>query len=147
MPHYHIHWSTREVLDWEAFKSKAEAEAAAQMLVRRGETYVIEERDERCPRCQSAFKLKTAHKTDSEAATKLKYPWQQAVLGAFSECRPEFVPWKVNLAQRAIAARLADNTPADNEEKVAIHEALHSLKALLPERRQKEESREKKATA
>lgn len=38
MPHYHIHWSDREVLDWEPFSTHVEAEASAKQLERLGET-------------------------------------------------------------------------------------------------------------
>jgi hypothetical protein len=51
MKHYHIRWSTRPVLDWEPFETRAEAEAVAKQLVRYGETYKIEEFDESCARC------------------------------------------------------------------------------------------------
>ena len=61
MSHYHIRWSDRAVLDWEAFSSHAEAEASAKELVRSGETYIIEERDGDCPRCHDAVKVKAAH--------------------------------------------------------------------------------------
>jgi hypothetical protein len=51
MKHYHIRWSTRPILDWEPFKTHAEAEAVAQQLVCFGETYGIEEFGENCARC------------------------------------------------------------------------------------------------
>jgi hypothetical protein len=64
MLHYHIRWSEKIVsnwkcfsaLDWEAFTSRAEAEASARQLVRQNETYTIEEHDGNCPRCQDAAK-------------------------------------------------------------------------------------------
>lgn len=57
MSHYHIHWSSKDTLDWESFRSFAEAEGTARQLVRPDETYTIEERDdESCPRCRTAFK-------------------------------------------------------------------------------------------
>jgi hypothetical protein len=57
MSHYHIHWSSKDTLDWESFRSLAEAERTARQFVRPGETYTIEERDdEACPRCRAAFK-------------------------------------------------------------------------------------------
>jgi hypothetical protein len=51
MKHYHIRWSSRPILDWEPFQTRAEAEAVATQLVRDGETYDIEEFDEACARC------------------------------------------------------------------------------------------------
>jgi len=137
MPHYHIRWCEKGELDWERHGSQAEAEASAKLLVRRGETYAIEEFEESCPRCP-AFRGKPAHGEKSEPTEKLKYTWQQAVHEALLETRPDFVSGKVNLAQRAIAARLCEKTPTenDNEERIAIREALNSLRALLPERNQ-----------
>jgi len=130
MFHYHICWSTKEVLDWEAFDSREEAEASAQQLVRLGETYTIVERDEDCPRCWKAFTLKTSH--DAKSEQNGKYPWQQAVLDALAEMRSEIRIRKVNAAQRAISARLADTI--DMNEQAAIRDALQALRALLPER-------------
>jgi hypothetical protein len=61
MLHYHIHWTGKDTLDWESFNSRAAAEASAKNLVRIGETYTIEERDESCPRCRAAFKSITSY--------------------------------------------------------------------------------------
>jgi hypothetical protein len=52
-PHYHIRWSN-EALDWEPFKTRAEAESSAKQLMRFGESYTIEEFDSDCPRCFEA---------------------------------------------------------------------------------------------
>lgn len=49
--HYHIRWSTKEDLDWQAFDTAAEAESAAANMVQSGETYTVEEVDEICSRC------------------------------------------------------------------------------------------------
>lgn len=49
--HYHIRWAQIPLLDWEAFKTRVEADAAAQLLARLGETYTIEEQAEGCQRC------------------------------------------------------------------------------------------------
>lgn len=68
MQHFHIRWSTKDTLDWESFASPAEAEASARKLVRLGETYTIEERDEACPRCRAAFK--TAYETQGSTITR-----------------------------------------------------------------------------
>ena len=99
--------------------------------MRPGETYSIEEHDQACPRCVAALNLKTAHDTPAKAI--FRYPWQQLVSDAFQEARPEWVPWKVNAAQRAISARLRDKTPTTLDEKIAIREALQTLQALFPE--------------
>jgi hypothetical protein len=53
MPHYHIRWSGKVLLDWQCFSTPEEAKASARQLVRVGETYVIEKHDETCPRCQA----------------------------------------------------------------------------------------------
>jgi len=145
--HYHIRWSHLIALDWECFSTFPEAEARAKELVRRDETYIIEERGQDCPRCAVALSLKTAHDGPVEPVTTPRYCWQQAVLDAFTETRPEALPLKVNAAQRAISARLCDDTPADSNEQTAIREARQSLRALLPEGPRKDEPGEKKATA
>lgn len=128
--HYHIRWSGKEALDWEAFDSCDDAQISAEQLVRPGETYTIEERDQACGRCLDAFKLKTMHQVEPEP--KPQYMWQQAVREAFN-ASPEILPLKVNAAQRAISARLCDKNQTDIDEQIAIREALHSLRALLPE--------------
>jgi hypothetical protein len=60
--------------------------------------------------------------------------------------RPEFLPLKINQAQRAISARLSDDAPADLEEQLALRDALNSLRALFPQP-VKPNSSQKKATA
>jgi hypothetical protein len=49
--HYHIRWTQSELLDWERFGTRAEAEQAATRLVRPDEEYTIEEYDGACPKC------------------------------------------------------------------------------------------------
>jgi hypothetical protein len=134
-------------LDWECFKTFPEAEARAKELVRRDETYIIEERGQDCPRCAVALSLKTAHDAPVEPVTTPKYCWQQAVLDAFTETHPEALPLKVNAAEHAISVRLCDNTPADSNERMAIREALQRLRALLSEGPRKGESGAKKSIA
>ena len=68
MTHYHIRWSGNVPLDWERFSTAAEAEASAKQLLRRGETYTVEEHDETCPRCRAARDAKSIHATFSEAS-------------------------------------------------------------------------------
>lgn len=70
---------------------------------------------------------------------KLKYPWQQAVLSAFMEGRSERLPAKINAAERAIAARLCDPTPASVEEQAALQAALRSLRMLFPASKRNDE--------
>lgn len=65
------------------------------------------------------------------SATQLKYPWQQLVLDAFREPHPENVPLRINVAERAISQRLVDNQPFELAERLAIGEALLSLRRLL----------------
>jgi hypothetical protein len=55
LPHYHIWWSGG-VLDWEAFDSRAEAEAGAEQMVRLGESYVMEEYGADWVKCRSLLK-------------------------------------------------------------------------------------------
>jgi hypothetical protein len=61
--HYHIRWAQIPLLDYESFNSRVEADAAAKVLARRGETYTIEEHGESCKRCWNAAKAKSADAT------------------------------------------------------------------------------------
>ena len=61
MTHYHIRWSGQALLDWQCFSTPEEAKASARQLVRQGETYIIEEHDEACARCQAAMNVKSMH--------------------------------------------------------------------------------------
>jgi hypothetical protein len=77
-----------------------------------------------------------------------QYPWQQFVLDAFMEFRPEILPLKVSAAERAISARLRQPNPPDPEESAAIRDALRSLSLLFPEAsRNGENSSEKNGIA
>jgi hypothetical protein len=58
--HFHIRWSSKEKLDWEPFRTAGEARSAAAGWVRDGETYVIEQADENCPRCAEAKRAERA---------------------------------------------------------------------------------------
>src|SRR5947207_13379355 len=64
----------------------------------------------------------------------LKYPWQQFVSDAFP-ASPESAPSKVNIAERAIAARLIEQTEPDIHERLALKDALRSLQVLIRETR------------
>lgn len=50
MTHYHIRWENLK-LDWEAFQTKEEAKAVAELIKRPYENYVIEELNGDCQRC------------------------------------------------------------------------------------------------
>ena len=52
MEHYHIRWASSNV-DWEAFRTKEEANTQAEQLKRPGEGYVIEHADGDCQRCKN----------------------------------------------------------------------------------------------
>ena len=64
----------------------------------------------------------------------VKYSWQQTVLDAFG-ASAESLPLKINEAQRAIAARQQEPKQPDIFERIAITDALHSLKSLIGETR------------
>jgi hypothetical protein len=68
MTHYHIRWSGRVLLDWQRFSTPEEAKASARQLVRQGETYIIEEHDETCPRCEAAMNVKSINRVFNEAS-------------------------------------------------------------------------------
>jgi hypothetical protein len=63
----------------------------------------------------------------------LKYPWQQAVLDAFLEPHPDNLSRKVNVAERAISARLLESDPFELDERIALGEALLALRRLTRE--------------
>jgi len=66
--------------------------------------------------------------------TTLKYPWQQAVVDAFMELRPERLPEKIEIAVRTLTERLSDpqQQQPDLDEQSALRDALHALRAFLP---------------
>ncbi len=68
MTHYHIRWSGKALLDWQRFSTPEEAKESARQLVRQGETYIIEQHDETCPRCQAAMNVKSMHGSFNEAS-------------------------------------------------------------------------------
>ena len=70
-----------------------------------------------------------------EQEPAVKYPWQQFVLDAFMEVRPDSLPAKINAAERAISARLCDSSAPDAEESTALRDGLRSLRVLFPEAR------------
>ena len=64
--------------------------------------------------------------------TTLKYPWQQTLLDAYVEFRPKYLLEKIEVAERVIVERLRDLQQPDVDERSALHDALHALRALLP---------------
>jgi hypothetical protein len=56
MVHFHICWSDSK-LDWQAFQTREEAITRAKELVLPDETYVIEELDGACPRCNNPIRF------------------------------------------------------------------------------------------
>jgi hypothetical protein len=54
--HYHIRWAQIPLLDFESFNTRLEAEGAAQVLARAGETHTIEEHGEGCQRCREVYR-------------------------------------------------------------------------------------------
>jgi hypothetical protein len=63
---------------------------------------------------------------------KLKYPWQQALLDAFLAPLDSLIV-KINVAEKAIAARLRDPIATDHEERLALNDALRTLGVLMRE--------------
>jgi hypothetical protein len=78
--------------------------------------------------------------------TPIKYPWQQFVVDAFLEFKPELLPAKVNIAERAISERLYDDS-LDREEQLAMRDALIALRTLIPVRERVNESEKCENTA
>ena len=61
----------------------------------------------------------------------LRYPWQQLSSNAFRESHPKNGQLRINVAERAISERLVDPHPFELAERLAIGEALLSLRRLL----------------
>jgi DNA-binding response OmpR family regulator len=87
---------------------------------------------------------KLARHSPTRSGPNSNYPWQQAVRDAFMEGNPVRLPERINVAERAIAARLCDLAPANLDEQAALRAALRSLRLLFPGER-KEETGEKPA--
>jgi hypothetical protein len=67
------------------------------------------------------------------AFPSVKYPWQRLVFDAFLGSNPRELPGRINIAERAIAARLCDSIPPEVDEHLALREALLALRRLLRE--------------
>jgi hypothetical protein len=63
---------------------------------------------------------------------ELKYPWQQFLMDAFLAL-PESLPAKINIAERAIAARFLERNEPDVDERLALDDALRALRVLMGE--------------
>lgn len=63
----------------------------------------------------------------------LQYPWERLVFDAFLEPNRQNLPRKMNIAERAISARLLDSAPSELDEHIALREALLALRRLLCE--------------
>ena len=62
----------------------------------------------------------------------MKYPWQQAVVAAIVEFRPECLPEKIKTAERAIAQRLCDPQEPGLDEHLMLANALRALRVINP---------------
>ena len=67
---------------------------------------------------------------DGDLVLHLKYPWQQSLLEAFMEFNPEQLSTKIRAAQGVISARLYDVRPEDADERIALSDAMRSLRTL-----------------
>jgi hypothetical protein len=74
----------------------------------------------------------------------LKYVWQQAVLDALIEYPP--VRYKINAAEGAISGRLCQR-PTDEQELLALGDALFALQIVFPEIKPRVELTENKQIA
>jgi hypothetical protein len=71
---------------------------------------------------------------------EFKYAWQPLVDDCL-RASPENLPSKINVAERALSARLLDLNSPDRQELIALREALRTLRAVLPEQRKPEQSK------
>jgi hypothetical protein len=62
---------------------------------------------------------------------RVKYDWQKIVYDAFMEPHVENMLLKINAAERAISSRLLDPEPFETDERIALGEALLSLRRML----------------
>ena len=62
--------------------------------------------------------------------SEIKYPWQQFLVEAFLEFKPDILQRKVAAAERAIARRLREEV--DFQEYEALRDALIALGTLMP---------------
>lgn len=68
--------------------------------------------------------------------TILTHEWQQTVMDAFLELKPERLPEKVRIAERAITKRLRDpQQQPDEHERAALNDALYLLHVMFPDGR------------
>ena len=49
--HFHIHWTTKKILDWEPFNTHNEAMARAQEVAGLSDLFSVEELSAKCPIC------------------------------------------------------------------------------------------------
>jgi hypothetical protein len=66
-------------------------------------------------------------------ATQLRYPqWQEPLLQAVMETKPDSLIEKIQIAETAISQRLRelDSDPASKEERVALSDAVLTLRVL-----------------
>jgi hypothetical protein len=66
-------------------------------------------------------------------ATQLRYPqWQEPLLQAVMETKPDSLMGKIQITETAISQRLRelDSNPASKEERVALSDAVSTLRVL-----------------
>jgi CheY-like chemotaxis protein len=63
----------------------------------------------------------------------LRYQWQHSVMDAFAASASDSSPSRIEIAERAIAIRLADLKAPDRDEQIALNEALRALRQLISE--------------
>lgn len=65
--------------------------------------------------------------------TTLEYKWQQTLMDAFLELKPERLPERVGIAERTITERLHDQLQPEERERAALVDALHILHVMFPD--------------
>jgi hypothetical protein len=70
---------------------------------------------------------------DGDLILHVQYPWQCVLLEAFMEFDPKELPEKIIAAQRVLSKRLCDVNPLDMHERIALQDAMRSLRILRPQ--------------
>jgi hypothetical protein len=136
-------WNGRLVQQRSGFRSEKNARDAGQRMKRMADCFCFPN-----PETLIVITRQSAKAQHNFPKPSLKYSWQRLVFDAFMEPNAETVSSKINIAERAISARLVDSTPGTLDERIALREALLALRRLLSQTvRDENKSPKKKESA